>query len=434
MKIPPFITFALLLAAGLFPTLTRASLDLHQALALALERSPVYDAARKLQEVRELEYRSAVSKFLPSADASATHGLQTSLLGSQNPTNPWASTLSLGLTETLYDNGVSLTRAGIARLNLRLAEIDLDKARDTLAINIATEYYNFSALTLQLQARLDQQTLIEKQARLVESQYHQGYKMRSDFLRIRALVQRAEIDRISAENDLKVSRAELARLIGTTAVDLTELAPLPVGKEPQIPAPAPAFEGTFEAREAALQTEINSRAVSFAERNYWPQLNLTSALTYGNGSYLGTNAAPFAANQQLSLNALLTVSFNLWDWGTRRRDVAVAERTADIQNDSVRGTLLQTHKDLIALLAELARVRKSFELSRDLLALEEETNGDLQTRYREGKVPYLDLVTSLASLLDARTRFYSSYFDLLRGAARYRYYEGKAYEFISSPQ
>src|SRR3989344_3801838 len=111
--------FFLLIACGLSREVLAAvkPLSLQDAVRFAIENSPSFDTAKKTQAIRELEYKSAVAKMLPSADFTTTNGLQNNIpiastssaspVFSSNPSAPWYSSLSLGLTESLYDNGVS---------------------------------------------------------------------------------------------------------------------------------------------------------------------------------------------------------------------------------------------------------------------------------------------------------------------------------------
>lgn len=110
----------------------------------------------------------------------------------------------------------------------------------------------------------------------------------------------------------------------------------------------------------------------------------------------------------------------------------IAEFNRDIQENLQNQSLLEVHSRLTALNTDLKRTERSFQLSQDLLVLEEESNGNLQSQYREGRVSFLDLMGGLEGLLDARVQYYTSYFDFLQNIARHRYYEGKIYESVAS--
>ena len=81
----------------------------------------------------------------------------------------------------------------------------------------------------------------------------------------------------------------------------------------------------------------------------------------------------------------------------------------------------------MGIMADISRISRNYKLSQELLSLEEESNRNLEVQYHEGKVTYLDLITSLNNLLDAKVQFYTSYFEALQTIAKYRFYEGNIY-------
>ncbi len=81
-------------------------------------------------------------------------------------------------------------------------------------------------------------------------------------------------------------------------------------------------------------------------------------------------------------------------------------------------------------MASLARIRKNYRTTEKLLGLEEESNRLVETQYREGKVTYLDLITSLNNLLSAKVQFYTAYFETMQNLTKHRYYEGSIYESL----
>src|SRR5580698_2782911 len=90
-----------------------APLSMTDVIRMALRESASYDSAHKALLLSELQYKNATAKFLPSVDLTTTDGLQnnvpissnSNLVLEGNPTAPWYSTLTLGVTENLYDNG-----------------------------------------------------------------------------------------------------------------------------------------------------------------------------------------------------------------------------------------------------------------------------------------------------------------------------------------
>jgi len=381
--------------------------------------------------------------MLPSADLSATHGLQNNIpiggnntLLTANPASPWYSSLSLGISENLYDNGVSLTNLKASDLRRELANLNFLKSRDSLVLDVAAEFYRYSLHSALLEIRKQQLELLEKQFRTLASQYQQGFKTRTDYLRLKTQVQRAEIEVVSAQNNLDLSEAQLRKLLGVETGEPSppQFARLPAQSDQKFeklfPSQRPPLEKAYDYRLSQVQEKINDTNVSLVVRNYWPRVFFTSGITYSNLNYLNSNT-PFTATNQLSWNALVTLQYNIWDWGERGRDVTIAEHTRDIQGNTIAQNLLDVDTQISSLMLDLSRIAKNYQLSYDLLKLEEEANRTLENQYREGKVAYLDLITSLNSLLDSRVQFTTSYFNALQAIARHHYFEGKLYEALT---
>jgi outer membrane protein TolC len=83
---------------------------------------------------------------------------------------------------------------------------------------------------------------------------------------------------------------------------------------------------------------------------------------------------------------------------------------------------------------ELSRLTANYRLNDELLQLTQESFDTLETEYRNGKISYLDIITGLNDLLDAKVGFYSAHFALLQNIAQYRFYEGNLYDSVESLQ
>ena len=436
------MTVLLLYFFSLVANAASTPLSLKDTVRFALDHSPGFDSAKKTQLVRELERRNSIAKILPSLDLSTTNGLQnnipisgtTATLLTPNPTAPWYSSFNLGLTENLYDNGISLTGIDVANLNGELAAVGFLKSRDSLTLNVVTEFYQFSLANMLLEVKKQQEAVLEKQFKTLSSEYTQGFKTRSDYLRLKAQVQRAEIDRISTENTLDLATTELRRLLGAEPnSEAVTFQPLEVDPEKSVavafPDSPPSFENLYDYKITKIQEDINGKSVSLVKRNYWPQASVTSGIAYSNQNYINSTTA-FSSGHQLSWNALLLLQYNIWDWGSRKRNVEISEYNQDIQEDTLNQGLYDLHSKTTSLMSNLQRIKRNYKLNQELLVLEGKSNRDLESQYREGKVTYLDLITELNSILDAKVQFYTAHFDALTALAQYKFYEGKIYESI----
>ena len=408
--------------------LAEPALSVDESIQYALEHSPVLDASRRDIRVSELEHKSTFARLLPSLDFKATQGLQ-----GHTPTlynTPWVNQLSLGLTENLYDNGETLTNFRITDLQKESVNLVFLKIRDQLCLDVTLEFYKYSLARNTLEVSREVRALLQKQLDMIEGQYHQGMKTREDFNRFKTQLQRANIDVLTGENAIARSQTELERILGVSPINGAHLAfkTLPIETSGlEVPESAPSITGNHEYQLVELQKKLNGYSITLADRRYWPQIFITSSIGYQNGNYLAGLSTAGAANS-ITWNTLLGVSYNLWDWGIRKRDVQVTEERVNIQADHLTEQVLALRARIDNLMLDFKRSKAEFELSRQLREAEQRSFEFLRNNYRQGKVPYLDLITALKDLSTARTSYLSTYFGLLGNLALYRYFEGSIYE------
>jgi multidrug efflux system outer membrane protein len=406
-------------------------LGLRQALEYGTERAPTLDSARRTLEIRRLERGNTFSRFLPSLDVSTSQGVTG---GDPKPvTDSRFGTLSLALTETLYDNGRSFLNHRIAGYQLESAEIAWDRARNTLALDLSREFYRYSLAERLAEVRRRQLELLRKQFRSVEAQYREGLRTRRDYLRFKTQLQRAEIDVVTAENSVKLSTVEIRRIIGVPAEEKPgpsfEAVELEKNAKISFPSKAPSLDRHYESRLRRAGEEINDLQVKIARRAWLPNATLTAGAGYADPNYLQLPNQASSATA-LTWNVTLGLTYNIWDWGILRRGVAIADQTRDVGNNTLRASVLTAKADIEGLMLDLKRQSENLKLSRELLGFEEETFAFLDSEYRQGKVAFLDLINSLNDLLDARVRFAQAQFGALESIAEYRFHQGELYDSI----
>jgi outer membrane protein len=406
-------------------------LTFNEAVRYALEHAPSLQSAKARAAIAQLQNRSAFAAFLPSLDLSSAHGYQGE--SPRTLATPWTSLTSLRLTETFWDNGESYTNYRISELQQERADLDLRLARERIVLELHQEYQRYSLADALNAVERDQYALLKKQHDLMEQQFRAGMKSREDYTRVQALLQRAELGLVKAANDVERSRRELIRILGVPAEEsigdgwrFAPLAPTPIRPEEE-PKEAPLATGTLTYQANRIQRRANDLTVSLTSRKVWPQLSLTASVGYEVGGYLGTGAR-LADTDRLSYGAGLTLTLNLWDWGTRRRNTEIADKTRWIQDRDLAEREQTDRAAIESLWLELGRARKSYTISRELLQLETANFKSLENDYRRGVVRYLDLVTGLRDLASSKTAYLSAYFEYRQNLALHRYYEGKLYE------
>lgn len=399
-----------------------------EVLTTALNNSPAVVSAKKKFESTQLERKNAISVFLPSLDLVAVHGGQ----GNRPSTYaiPTASSTSLTLTENLYDNGQSITKLKIADYNLRVSETQLKGVRGKLLVTVSGLYFDYCVANNRLKFAEKNQQQLEKQLNLAREQFHQGVKTRKDFVSFQAQTQRGAIDLLYAKNNLAKTRKSLLEGMGLNAATDQEVNPefnlrLTIKDLPTEVAGISLREEDL----LNLKREVSELQVKLSKRKNLPQLDLTASAGYGSSNYINSGST-WADGEKTNWSVLLTLNWNLIDFGQRSRNVALTRLQQDIEQQDLRISLLSAQKELENFEIDLKNFAKNYDLVKNLKKMEEDNFKLLEGEYRQGKVSYLELLTAMTNLLDAQYRDTQADFDLHRLWLKRKFYEGNLDENV----
>ena len=201
-----------------------------------------------------------------------------------------------------------------------------------------------------------------------------------------------------------------------------------------MPTQVPTVDQSYLAKITEYQNTIGEDNIELARRRNLPVLTVGSGLNYQVPDYLRVQAgsgAPDAPNSW-TWNVTVGVNYNIWDAGSRRRDIDIAASQKLIQNRDNRDKLFARAAEIAKLMQTLRNLKSNLQLNKELMRLEQSNFAILEEDYRQGKVAYLDLVTGLSDLLSARVSYYTNYISILTAMAQYRYYEGTIYETVAN--
>ncbi|MGE0527906.1 MAG: TolC family protein [Bdellovibrionales bacterium] len=407
---------------------------LAQLIGLAERHSPAMAAARNALEIAEFEKENSFYRFFPALDLEAKHGLlQTA---PELRSSPWHSEMNLILTEHLYDPDNNATPTKYRLMDRRLERVRLESIyqRDETALKIVQAYLDWSASLQQREIDENKSDLLRRQYNVLEVQYKQGIKTKRDVLRIETEIKKLEMDVLRRDSEVALSFQKLATVVGVSPQVLeaekiegeeANTRRRAVGAEPK----ELSLEDHVKSRIAALKAQEADFESQIVERNYWPRLSLQGEVKYNNHDYMGTGNR-WSQADGWSYGLFLVLRYNLWDFGIRRRDVQIARiRERNVADDN-RKVLLDLGSELREVFLRLREFRANLANSRELLILEQQSYTILNTEYRNGRASYLDLITNLNSLIDARSKFMASYFGLMKQQMVYAFHRGELYEVI----
>lgn len=414
------------------------TVDFHQALERALEKSPEFQVLKLKMENAKLETKNAWAVLLPTVDLQASHAYNE-----QNTSAyftpvfrhaPWSNQAGLTVSENLYDNGLSWRHAKSAELNEQLQTLVFESARSRLLISVAKAYYDYSLAVAVIELQRQQIQTLKAQFRTIESRYQQGMSSNRDFLRIKAQGQSSEISLLTQEIEVNRAKQTLRLAIGES--EATEFKPLVLEKNFRLESVAGVnhavvAEDSYEFRIAELQEKNAAVAYESARRLEWPRLSLRGSYNYTVPQYIGDNIAG-VDDPYWNLQLMVVLDYRLWDWGSNRRNVVLAENLQRIENQNQVSSRLKVRQDLIQLEAQLQILKRSFVVSQQILSANQEAYESLNRGYRDGKISYLELITALNTVYSSRSQDLSLRFNILKSQVDWAYYQGNVDEVLKS--
>ncbi len=417
------LALAILLVPAIAPAQSRV-LPLADAVALALRRSPVLQAAASGVEAARGRQGQAMSQWLPVVAGVASYNRQTGNFtprpGVTAPASNGATLTStnnsynvfnfgLSLQQTVWDFGRTLGQHRRATAGLEAARSDLGEARLGVAGLVVQQYYAVLAADELVGVALRAAEQAQRNAAQALAMFQAGTRPRIDVARTEADSQGAQAAVLAARDARAVALESLLASIGDpTLADVDVAAP---ADDPAATAVPEDLEGAVREAlsrrpdRAALDARIVAQeaAVAAVTGNYWPVLSANASI----------------ADAGLEMNNLA------WNWGVGA-SLTVPILTAvnsSYQVQEARATLLQLKSQRDALdLGTRAEVRQTVARLTDAaarltpltaqVAAATEARDLAQGRYQAGAGSSIELLDAQTVLANAEASLVRARFDL----------------------
>jgi outer membrane protein len=394
--------------------------SLDEAVRRALLVQPAMVQARGDQTNAGAGMLASNGAFLPSITmtGSSTRAGGTRFDNIRNETVllPATTTFSGGLSATL-DLFAGFSRMANRRASTateRAADAGLTNQRFQVTLQTKQAFYNALAAGEKVLVAEAQLRQAQQQLQISVDKLHAGSATLSDSLRSVVGVGNAQLALLQAEADLATAEASLGRQIG---VDQRVRA-IPDSGLPPLPDTTGLLASAQESAPAVVQAEAQAHAagaqVGVTRANYWPSLRASVSNSYSGvqAPWVSTNTFGRGWNVRFSLNWTLFDGFqrekSMINSGVAR-DIALAKAA-----DARRGVTAQFIQELSALQTAYARL----DITKSNVAAATEDFRVQQERYRVGAGTILDVLTSQASLTQARTDQVQARYDYLVARAQ----------------
>lgn len=301
--------------------------SLEECIQYAIEHNIDLKQREQDQESRKVDLNTSKFSWLPSLNGnmgqSFQFGRSTSKSGVIVDQNAANSTIGINLDMPLFDGLKTPNDIAARKLDLKASIENLNKAKEDLAINIASYYlqvlYNKELLKIaELQVALDQDQVSKTEA-LVNA----GKVPLSQLYDIKAQLAQDEVTLTESQNNVSLALLDLAQSLELERDDRTFDIQTPPIEDAvaenmsSILPPDHIFDHavTFkpQIKEQHYLLESQKKMLRVAQAGYYPKLNFGAS--YSNGYYHSTSGGEFADtrsfSEQLKQNGQKIVGFSL---------------------------------------------------------------------------------------------------------------------------
>ncbi|MBI4654444.1 MAG: TolC family protein [Nitrospirae bacterium] len=253
---------------------------------LALERSETIQIAREELYISEQGKDKAFSAFLPTFSAFGSHirysGEKRSSISVLQPdySNSWG----VRLDRSLSLGGQEVISYGISKDSIQKSIYDLNKVKEDYLLSVAAAYYDVLKSKKSLDIAKANVERLTKHRDAAKTRLKIGEVTKTVLLRAEAELSGAQSDLIKAENNLKLAKIILARIVGITenydvkesqeSTDLKNIVPADCQLSTIDCLKEKAVSERTELKAIAIEKKIAEDKIKYAKGSYWPTLSV----------------------------------------------------------------------------------------------------------------------------------------------------------------
>ena len=396
------------------------------------------------QEARKVELHTSKHSWLPAVNAnmgqSFQFGRSTSKSGVIVDQNAANTTFNINLDMPIFDGFKIPNNIAARKLDLQAAIESLNKAKEDLAVNIASYYlqvlYNKELQRVaQLQVDLDRE-----QVNKTEAMVNAGKVPLSQLYDIKAQLARDEVTLTEATNNVQLALLDLAQSLELEKSDRSfdvvtpQITDAVAENMSSILPPETIFDQavTFkpQIKEQEYLLESQKRMLKVAQAGYYPKLNFGAS--YSNGYYHTSMGGEFADTRsfgdQLKQNGQKIVGFSLSIPLFNRFQVRNSVRSARIGINNQQLLLENSKKTLYKEIQQAyynaTAAQEKYTASDKSVASSREAFSYAQARYEAGKSTVFEFNEAKTKYAQSLAEQAQAKFDFIFRAKILDFYRG----------
>ena len=261
---------------------------LRQCIDYAIEHNIEIRKSANNTEISKIDVHTTKWARLPNLSGSASQNWSwgrtaSPVDNSYSNINSANTSLSLGTNVPIFTGLQLSNQYSLAKLDLKAAIEDLNKAKEDIAINVTSAYlqvlFNFELSKV----AHNQVNLSKDQLKRIQGLFGVGKASPSEVAEAQARVAQDEMTAVQSDNKYKLSLLDLSQLLELPTPEgfvlenpKEELEFTPLTPPDDIYTQALAYKPSIKSAEYKLQGSINS--IRLAQSNFYPQLSFSAGL------------------------------------------------------------------------------------------------------------------------------------------------------------
>lgn len=323
-------------------------------------------------------------------------------------------------------------RYALAKLNLKAAMADLDKAKEDIAINIASAYLQVLFNEELHQIALGQAQLSKEQYARIGRLAELGKASPAELAEAKARVAQDEMNVVQTDNSSKLALLDLSQLIELETPEGFRLESPTVNPDLIPLTPPDEIFQTAMANKASIQAaqfrlEGSKYSIRIAQSNYYPQLSLNGSL---GTNYYSTIDRTFKQQMNDNFNKYVGLSLNIPIFNrlatrNRVRTARLEHENYALQLDNAKKVL---YKEIQQAWYNATAAESKYGSSHAATIAGEESFKLMSEKYENGKANAVEYNEAKQNLMKVQSDELQAKYDYLFRTKILDFYKGKAIE------
>lgn len=404
-------------AAAGDPGSPRVVRTLPECLSIALERHPSIGVADSDVEAGRARIGQARSGYLPQLSGDWSTNRQKSSFSSRTggPSDTAGGAVArsnafdfhqgaVSLSQTLFDFGQTFAAIRAAQARTDSLEADADATRQQIVLEVKQSY--FGLLAARRLAGVAEETVRsnEQQLALARGRNEVGFAPRLDVTRSEVQLASAELDRLTARNNVSVAEVTLQNALGVDGPLVFELEDV-LANPTSVPEAHTALERAYERRPELRSLLAEERAAEQDVAQRWRQLLPT---VRGNATY-GGSASEFPLEEEWSVGAAVDVP--IFDGGLTLSRVSESKAALHSLRFEEQRLRQQVALQVRTALLDVQRTEEAIRVTERATGQARENLELAEGRYQTGVGNVIELVDAQRARASADAEYVSALYD-----------------------